>query len=140
MSAMIVGRQSMDGCPSALSGTRPSTIGRPDHGSGCDQALPDRGSKAGQHDHQNDQAYNQDCREVGFREFQELLDDFKQEVDNDEPNQSDDDQPAYQLEHSSPPKSQGALCTTLLLLMRAAASAMVNSGRASCRGAPALAE
>jgi hypothetical protein len=91
--------------------------------------LPDSGLKAGQHDHQNDQAYNQDCREIGFRELQEPVDDFKQEVDNDEPNQSDDDQPAYQLEHSSPPKSQAALCTTLLLLMRATALAMVNSER-----------
>jgi hypothetical protein len=116
------------------------SIGRPEHRSGCDQALPDRGSKAGQHDHQNDQAYNQDCREIGFREFQELLDNFKQEVDNDEPNQSDDDQPAYQLQHSSPPKSQGGLCTTLLLLMRAAASAMVNSAPACPRRAAALGE
>jgi hypothetical protein len=55
------------------------------------------GLKAGQHDHQNYQAYNQDRREIGFREFQEPLNYFKQEVDNDEPNQSDDDQPAQQL-------------------------------------------
>jgi hypothetical protein len=96
--------------------------------------------KAGQHDHQNYQAYHQDCREIGFREFQEPLDDLKQDVDNDEPNQSDDDQPAYQLQHSSPPKSQDASCTTLLLLMRAAASAMVNPGRPSRHRAPLLAD
>jgi hypothetical protein len=66
--------------------------------------LPDQRSgdptvalKARQHDHQNYQAYDQDCREIAFCEFQKPLDNFKQDVDNDEPNQSDDDQPAHQL-------------------------------------------
>jgi hypothetical protein len=58
---------------------------------------PDGGSKAGQHDHQNYQAYDQDCREIAFREFHKPLDNFKQDVDKDEPDQSDDDQPAHQL-------------------------------------------